>query len=146
MADEPANETERRIFDYLCTKYVQRADDRQRSMGLQYTEAETHDLAREMNRLFDTLNEGARRVLGRVTDYLAANLHEDVSIIDAIEYWKEGTKIVEERIRSCDDLTTAPFPMTGGEILLWQKARREAYQDALEMVGFPQSYRVDKKV
>jgi hypothetical protein len=26
--------------------YVQRADDRQRSMSLQYTTAETHDLAR----------------------------------------------------------------------------------------------------
>lgn len=33
-------------FDILCHKYVQRADDRQRSMGLQYTTAETHDLAK----------------------------------------------------------------------------------------------------
>jgi len=35
-------------FQWLCRKYVQRADDRQRSMGLQYTEAETHNLAAEI--------------------------------------------------------------------------------------------------
>lgn len=35
------------ILAWLCRKYVQRADDRQKSLGLQYTEAETHDLARE---------------------------------------------------------------------------------------------------
>lgn len=35
------------ILAWLCKKYVQRADDRQKAMGLQYTEAETHDLARE---------------------------------------------------------------------------------------------------
>jgi hypothetical protein len=38
------------IFDWLCRKYVQRADDRHRAMGLQYTEAETHDLAEEIAR------------------------------------------------------------------------------------------------
>lgn len=35
-------------FSWLCLKYVQRADERQRKMGLQYTEAETHDLASEI--------------------------------------------------------------------------------------------------
>lgn len=35
-----------RAFGFLCRKYVQRADARQSEMGLQYTEAETHDLAR----------------------------------------------------------------------------------------------------
>lgn len=35
-------------FAWLCRKYVQRADVRQRDMGLQYTEAETHDLAAEI--------------------------------------------------------------------------------------------------
>lgn len=33
------------VFARLCAKYVQRQDDRQKSMGLQYTTAETHDLA-----------------------------------------------------------------------------------------------------
>lgn len=37
-------------FAVLCRTYVQRADDRQRAMGLQYTEAETHDLAKVMER------------------------------------------------------------------------------------------------
>lgn len=36
---------EKDIFDFLCRKYVQRQDDRQKAMGLQYMEAETHDLA-----------------------------------------------------------------------------------------------------
>lgn len=40
---------EQAIFEFLCRKYVQRSDARQKSMGLQYTEAETHDLAREMS-------------------------------------------------------------------------------------------------
>lgn len=35
-----------RVFKYLCQKYVQRSDARQKEMGLQYTEAETHDLAK----------------------------------------------------------------------------------------------------
>lgn len=33
------------LFYFLTYKYVQRADERQKAMGLQYTEAETHDLA-----------------------------------------------------------------------------------------------------
>jgi hypothetical protein len=33
-------------FALLCRKYVQRSDERQKDMGLQYTEAETHDLAK----------------------------------------------------------------------------------------------------
>jgi hypothetical protein len=39
------------VFQFLSRKYVQRADERQRSMGLQYMEAETHDLAAEIARL-----------------------------------------------------------------------------------------------
>lgn len=42
------------IFALLCRKYVQRADDRQKAMGLQYMEAETHDLAREIAALLNT--------------------------------------------------------------------------------------------
>jgi hypothetical protein len=42
------------IFEFLTRKYVQRADDRQKSMGLQYTEAETHDLAAEIARFIET--------------------------------------------------------------------------------------------
>ena len=40
----------RDLFDFLCRKYVQRSNERQQSMGLQYTEAETHDLAKEIAR------------------------------------------------------------------------------------------------
>ena len=33
-------------FEFLCKTYVQRADERQVEMGLQYTTAETHNLAK----------------------------------------------------------------------------------------------------
>jgi hypothetical protein len=36
-------------FEFLCRKYIQRADQRQREMGLTYTNAETHDLAKEIS-------------------------------------------------------------------------------------------------
>lgn len=44
------------IFAFLCRKYVQRSDDRQKAMGLQYTEAETHDLAHEITLYVESLN------------------------------------------------------------------------------------------
>lgn len=40
------------LFAFLCHKYVQRQDDRQKAMGLQYTTAETHDLARTLTAYF----------------------------------------------------------------------------------------------
>lgn len=44
---------EQAIFDFLSRKYVQRSDDRQKAMGLQYMEAETHDLAFELARFVE---------------------------------------------------------------------------------------------
>jgi hypothetical protein len=41
--------SEREIFEWLSTKFVQRADDRQKAMGLVYMEAETHDLAQGLH-------------------------------------------------------------------------------------------------
>lgn len=38
------------LFDFLCKKYIQRCDMRQKEMGLLYTTAETHDLAKELER------------------------------------------------------------------------------------------------
>lgn len=38
------------LFTFLHQKYVQRADERQKAMGLIYMEAETHDLAKEIAR------------------------------------------------------------------------------------------------
>lgn len=46
-----------KIFRLLDRKYVQRADTRQKSMGLQYMEAETHDLAE----LIATMVSGVRK-------------------------------------------------------------------------------------
>jgi hypothetical protein len=48
QADEAVTISEQVVFAWLVGTYVQRADDRQKSMGLQYTEAETHDLAKEI--------------------------------------------------------------------------------------------------
>lgn len=44
-----------RIQRWLERTYVQHADERQKSMGLQYTEAETKELALGLSRLFDEL-------------------------------------------------------------------------------------------
>lgn len=49
---EAMTEDERALYDFLTRKYVTSADDRQRAMGLNYLEAETHDLAREVTRFF----------------------------------------------------------------------------------------------
>lgn len=46
--------TKEEMFEFLCRKYVQRADDRQKRMGLQYTTAETHDLAEEVVKYLKT--------------------------------------------------------------------------------------------
>jgi len=45
---------EAQLFAFLCRKYIQRADARQEAMGLQYTTAETHDLAKELARFIET--------------------------------------------------------------------------------------------
>lgn len=45
--------TEESIFSFLSRKYVQRADARQQTWGLTYMEAETHDLARELERYIE---------------------------------------------------------------------------------------------
>ena len=38
------------LFAWLCTRYVQNQDSRQKSMGLQYMSAETHDMAEAISR------------------------------------------------------------------------------------------------
>lgn len=48
LEQKPATPDEATIFEFLTRKYVQRADARQADLGLQYMEAETHDLAREL--------------------------------------------------------------------------------------------------
>jgi len=48
------------LFSFLCRKYVQRADELQKAMGLQYTEAETHDLAKMIANFIDA-RERTRR-------------------------------------------------------------------------------------
>lgn len=42
------DDLEAALFAFLCRKYVQHANYRQKAMGLQYTTAETHDLAVEV--------------------------------------------------------------------------------------------------
>jgi hypothetical protein len=40
--------SETALYDFLCRRYVQRSDERQRQMGLVYMTAETHDLAKQI--------------------------------------------------------------------------------------------------
>lgn len=53
---------EDQIFAYLTRIYVQQADDRQKRMGLQYTTAETHDLAKTMARYIESRETCADRI------------------------------------------------------------------------------------
>lgn len=46
------SETEESIFRFLCLKYTQQYDVRQKPLGLQYIQAETHNLARELTIFF----------------------------------------------------------------------------------------------
>jgi hypothetical protein len=52
--DVQDNGLEVALFNFLCRKYVQRSDDRQKAMGLQYMTAETHGLAEDLARFFRT--------------------------------------------------------------------------------------------
>lgn len=61
VANLPAINAERmqdRLFAFLNRRYVQRADSRQRAMGLQYMEAETHGLAEDIVRWFAAEGKG----------------------------------------------------------------------------------------
>lgn len=58
---------EEKILQYLDQTYDQRADDRQKAMGLSYMEAETHDLAKNMAWVFDqVLAQTLKRLMGYV--------------------------------------------------------------------------------
>lgn len=46
LPEPPSAGLEARLFAFLARTYRQTADERQKAMGLQYTTAETHDLAR----------------------------------------------------------------------------------------------------
>lgn len=105
---------EENVFAFLIAKYVQRSDERQKAMGLQYTEAETHDLAKQIARLF-------------------APTFEDIT------YWQRGHAVVETRLAKAvkGEWADAPFPLDDKEAALWHRAQAEAYRDALEMMGVP---------
>lgn len=68
---------EQEVFAFLNRKYVQRADERQKKMGLQYTEAETHDLAEEIHvNCIAPLRELLEEVLSEVPHGWGASFSE----------------------------------------------------------------------
>lgn len=62
-----------RTFNWLCSKYVQQQDARQKEMGLQYTTAETHDLAEQIDLVLDSVTK-ERDTLRDVLTLLAPDL------------------------------------------------------------------------
>lgn len=62
------------VFDFLCRMYVQRSDARQMEMGLQYTEAETHDLAKQIAKFCVAPITHERDTLREVLSLLAPDL------------------------------------------------------------------------
>jgi hypothetical protein len=93
-------------FAFLCQKYVQRADDRQKEMGLQYTEAETHDLAKECDR-FAAQRVTAAPVSGNVWE-IAQNIAD---------------RLVHDRWRGTDD--TPAYDITGSDSAFIERASLE---------------------
>ena len=84
------------IQAFLDRKYVARADDRQRSMGLAYIEAERTDLAREIDALFECLTTGAFAATERtVVDYFetAGCDVENVGLEWFLSLYDEGPSI-----------------------------------------------------
>jgi hypothetical protein len=57
------------------------------------------------------------------------------------KYWIDGTRIIEKRLAVADEAKweNAPFPLDAVEAALWHRAQMEAYRDALEMMGVPES-------
>ena len=70
------------IFDFLNRKYVQRADGRQKEMGLQYMTAETHDLAKEIGRWVAREMADKDAEIARLRGHLS-NLVEAVDVLMA---------------------------------------------------------------
>lgn len=65
---------------------------------------------------------------------------------DLMTYWRDGHAIVEARLDKAvkADPSDAPIPLTGEQAKLWHMAQADAYRDALEMMGVPESKRVFK--
>lgn len=55
-----------------------------------------------------------------------------------LEYWKRGTKVIEECLKKAvqADPLDVPFPLVGNEAKLYHWAQMEAYRHALEMMGY----------
>jgi len=66
---EALADLETKLFEFLVVKYVQRADARQLALGLQYTEAETHDLAKTLARFLADQWLSAKRGEGFCSEF-----------------------------------------------------------------------------
>jgi hypothetical protein len=53
VSEDPVLTVEDQVFAFLTGVYVQQSDKRQQRMGLQYTTAETHDLAKTVARFIE---------------------------------------------------------------------------------------------
>lgn len=70
---------------------------------------------------------------------------KDLSMTRAekLEYWLKGTAIIEGRLAKAAlaKHEDAPFPLDAEQAALWHAAQVDAYRDALEMMGVPESER-----
>lgn len=97
-----------RILRWLQRTYVQHADARQKAMGLQYTEAETEELAISLARLFDEL--------------FADRVHE------LIGYVENGT---DTTLKVFQDDATRTFHVHIGKREYWDSSLTAALHKAL---------------
>lgn len=108
-------EREEAIFAQLCAKYVQRADARQQSMGLQYTQAETHDLARFIARIEHTTPDrnAVLSVLETARDYFTDAANGTLTYEGSGEGFKAMAKEDLARLEAALTTTSEPTDPAG---------------------------------
>lgn len=103
-------------FEFLCKKYVQRSDDRQMSLGLQYTTAETYDLA-EVIEAEASHREQMKTRKGH-TEFLAAMEEQGDDVPTFVEY-------NEQEIYELFETGSATFTYNGSEFTISLNITRE---------------------
>lgn len=90
------------ILLWLQKTYVQRSDIRQKAMGLQYTEAETHELSNSLAALFQSLSIAAPKLqvnneaMGRLILEASTGVHGAVAA-QLVNAWSDMARKAEDR-------------------------------------------------
>lgn len=104
-------------FQFLCKKYVQHADDRQKTLGLQYTTAETHDLAEVIET--EASHREQMKTRKGYTEFLAAMEEQGDDAPTFVEY-------NEQEIYELFETGSATFTYNGSKFTISLNITKEA--------------------